>query len=158
MTNSNPIQDGSKYCDEWARCVYEKAQETAHHSDIVAYEVAAIVWSAETLLLGFVLEVPPDKHQQSLVIVASVLAILLAMYVPFVMRLTKIGQHKAFDICREIESKIHPDLRLHSRIAEVYPKRRGQLAVYSLTVIFVVVWAYVLHKAVNCVFCSTCCG
>lgn len=147
-----------QYCDEWAKTVYERAQEISHHSDAVAYEVAAIVWSGQVLLLGFVLEVPPHKYQQSLVIVASVLAILLALYVPFVMRLTKIGQHKAYDICREIESKIHSDLRLHTRIAEIYPKGRGQLAVYSLTLIFVMAWAYVLHKAINCVFPSADCG
>jgi hypothetical protein len=150
--------DQIAYSDEWARTVYEQAQEIAHHSDVVTYEVAAIVWGAETLLLGFVLEVPPHKYQQSLVIVASALAILFALYVPFVMRSAKIGQHKAQDILQEIEAKIHPDLRLHTRIAKIYPKGRGQFAVYTLTVIFVVAWAYVLHKAINCVFPTACCG
>jgi hypothetical protein len=57
---------------EWTKLVYERAQEDAFHSNSVAYEVAAIVWSANILLLGFVLDVPLTPRRQSLVLVAAV--------------------------------------------------------------------------------------
>ena len=52
--SGSPAQDTK---DEWTRCIYESAQETARHNDAIIFEVATIVWSANTLLMGFILEV-----------------------------------------------------------------------------------------------------
>lgn len=144
--------------ERWEQQIYERAQENAHHSDAVLYEVTAIVWSASVLLLGFVLEVPPERDRQRLVVVASVLAILLSLYVPFVMWLVKIGQHRALEICREIETELPEKLRLHTQIHEIYPKMRGQLAVWFLTICFIIAWLYILHRALICVFQPSCCS
>jgi len=155
----NEHKDGQDHeLEEWRRTVYERAQEVAHHSDVILYEVAAIVWSAEALLLGFVLEVPPTRFQQCLVMAASIVAIFLAAYVPYVMRLVKIGQREAFELCREIEEPLPEPLRLHKRITAKYPRRYGQVATWFLTTVFVIVWLIVLHRAINCVFSPACCG
>jgi hypothetical protein len=37
---------------------YDQALQIAQHSDTIIYGVTAIVWGANTLLLGFILEVP----------------------------------------------------------------------------------------------------
>jgi hypothetical protein len=48
---------------------YDQALEIGRYSDNIIHEVAAIVWGANTLLLGFILEVPCESTNQSLVIV-----------------------------------------------------------------------------------------
>jgi len=53
---------------DWPAQMYERAQESAFHADVIAYEVAAIVWSANVLLLGFVLEVPLTPVSQKPVV------------------------------------------------------------------------------------------
>lgn len=134
---------------EWTKLVYERAQEDAFHSDAVAYEVAAIVWSANILLLGFVLEVPLTPSRQILVLVGAAVAAIFTGYVPFVLSLTKIGQGIAQKLCREIE--VHENLpewlQLHNRINLVYKKRRGRMAVYVVTVVFLLLWLFVGLRA-----------
>jgi len=145
----SPEGDNQKDSKEWTKIVYERAQEDAFHSNAVAYEVAAIVWSANILLLGFVLEVPLTPRRQTLVLVAAVVSAIFTLYVPYVMYLTKIGQGVAQQLCREIE--VHenlPDwLRLHNRIDIVYKKKRGQNAVYVVTFVFIMLWLFVGLRA-----------
>jgi hypothetical protein len=44
---------------------YEQAGEIARHTDNIIHEVTAIVWGANTLLLGFILEVPCESKNQA---------------------------------------------------------------------------------------------
>jgi hypothetical protein len=142
-------EDNQKDLREWTKLVYERAQEDAFHSDSVAYEVAAIVWSANILLLGFVLEVPLTPSRQSLVFVAAVVTAIFTVYVPYVMYLTKIGQRIAQELCREIEVRENlPEwLRLHNKIDLVYKKKRGQMAVYVVSLVFLALWLFVGLRA-----------
>lgn len=89
--------------DERVLSEYTQALEVAMHTDVVIHEVAAIVWGANTLLFGFILEVPCKPENQWLVLVASVLGIFMSAYVPWVQWLTKKGQTIAYEVCREIE-------------------------------------------------------
>jgi hypothetical protein len=152
----NPDSDKNFENDkgEWARCVYEAAQETVHHSDAVFYEVAAIVWSANTLLLGFILEVPLSPSKQKPVFGSAILGLLLTAYVPLILWLTKIGQGVAIDQCKEIEKKLPEWLQFHLRIDRAYPKRRGQYAAGFVTVAFTAVWIYILQRAWLAIWCG----
>lgn len=126
--------------DDWAKCVYESAQETARHDDTVIYEVAAIVWSANTLMMGFILEVPLAARQQRAVVATAIVGIFLTLYVPYVLWLMKKGQMTAFHLCQEIEQKFLPDwLQLHKKIDKVHVKHGGRYAVWIITVVFVCV-------------------
>ncbi|MGC2467130.1 MAG: hypothetical protein WA517_18200 [Candidatus Acidiferrum sp.] len=147
-------EDNQKDLREWTKVVYERAQEDAFHSDSVAYEVAAIVWSANILLLGFVLEVPLTPRRQSLVLVAAVVSAVFTAYVPYVLYLTKIGQGVAQGLCRQIEVRENlPDwLQLHNKIDLVYKKKRGQMAVYLVTIVFLALWVFVGLRAFAVVF------
>jgi hypothetical protein len=134
---------------------YECALQIAFHSDSIIHEVAAIVWGANTLLFGFILEVTCKPENETLVIVASVLGIFMSLYVPLVQWLSKKGQGIAYSICREIETELSLKHKLHSRIHAVYPKRRGQVAILFLTVCFVIAWGLVIHHALVCLQRST---
>ncbi len=138
---------------DWPAQMYERAQESAFHADAITYEVAAIVWSANVLLLGFILEVPLTPAGQKPVFAAALVSLFFSAYVPYVMSLTKIGQALAREICREIEEKEQlPDwLRFHTRVHKIYPQRRGQFAVYTITAVFFVLWFYVGLRALWCI-------
>lgn len=126
---------------------YELAQETAFHSDSIIHEVAAIVWGANTLLLGFILEVPTNAEHELLVIPVAIIGILLSVYVPYVNWLAKKGQHVAYAVCREIECELKLPHQLHHRIDKKYPKKRGTAAIYVLTGFFIVGWLWVICHA-----------
>jgi hypothetical protein len=136
---------------DWPALIYERAQENAFHADVIAYEVAAIVWSANVLLLGFIFEVPLTPARQKPVVAAAIVSLFFTSYVPYVMQLTKIGQRLAREICREIEEreKLPTWLRFHTRVHEIYPQRRGQYAVYTITAVFVLLWIYVIVRALG---------
>lgn len=130
---------------------YERAQEIAHHVDIIIHEVAAIVWGADTLLLGFILEVQCKPENEGLVIVAAILGIAISLYVPWVQWLTKKGQYVAFAICKEIETELPISHQIHNRIHKVYLKKGGHWAIWILTGVFVVGWFCVICHARTCV-------
>ena len=136
-------------------CEYEQAQAVGHHTDNIIHEVTSIVWGANTLLLGFILEVPCESKNQKLVIVASLVGIFMSAYVPWVHHLTKKAQRVAFDVCRQIESGPLLPHRLHTKIHEVYPHwKPGLKAVWVLTGIFIGAWIYVFYHARGCL-CSS---
>jgi len=153
MDSEKDNRNYEKPGQDWAAQMYERAQESAFHADVIAYEVAAIVWSANVLLLGFILEVPLTPARQKPVLAAAIVSLFFTAYVPYVMRLTKIGQRLAREMCREIEEKEQlPEwLRFHTRVHGIYPPRRGQFAVYTITAVFVLLWFYVGLRALGCI-------
>jgi hypothetical protein len=146
---NSPDRDDSR--DESILAEYAQAQELALHADIIIHEVASIVWGANTLLLGFILEVPCKPENQWLVVVASVLGIFMSAYVPWIQWLTKKGQTVAYNVCREIEAELALTHQLHTRIKKIYPKKRGQAAIWFLTLLFVGGWTWVIHHAWACI-------
>jgi hypothetical protein len=131
---------------------YNQAQEVGHHTDGIIHEVTSIVWGANTLLLGFILEVDCKSDNQILVIVASVVGLLMSVYVPWVHSLTKRNQRTAYKVCRQIEDELQLPHKLHSQINETYPHwRPGLWAVGVLTFVFVVAWLFVIVHAILCI-------
>jgi hypothetical protein len=153
MDSDKDNEKCQKALGDWPALIYERAQESAFHADVIAYEVAAIVWSANVLLLGFVLEVPLTPASQKPVFAAALVSLFFTAYVPYVMRLTKIGQGLAREMCREIEEQEQlPEwLRFHTRVHRIYPQRRGQFAIYTITAVFVVLWFYIGFRALGCI-------
>jgi hypothetical protein len=133
---------------------YGQAQSIAQHSDAVFHEVAAIAWGANTLLLGFILEVDCTNPNQRLVIAAAFVGLFVSVYVPFIMRLIKIGQLIAFSVCRDIEDQLHLPHRLNNQVHAKYPPKRGQQAIWIITIMFVLAWLFVIGNATYCLFHS----
>lgn len=130
---------------------YERAQEIGLHTDNIIHEVVAIVWGAETLLLGFSLDVSCDSSNQRLVIATAIVGIFMSAYVIVIHILTKKNQVTAFDICRGIESSLQLPHRLHTNIKKKYPHwKPGFWSICILTVIFCGAWIYVIHRALVC--------
>src|SRR5438552_4158895 len=131
---------------------YNQALEIGHHADTLIHEVTAIVWGANTLLLGFILEVPCESKNQILVIVAAIVGTLLTFYVPVHHHLTKIIQKRiAYPVARKIERYLSLPNKLHAQINAAYPNwRPGLIAVWILTGAFVLAWVGVIWHACAC--------
>jgi hypothetical protein len=147
MSDQPPVTDSTK--DEWSRCIYEAAQETARHNDVIIFEVAAIVWSANTLLMGFILEVDPEPKRQAVVVAAALVGLVLTLYVPYVLWLVKPGQMIALRLSQHIEksSNLPKILQLHTRIHQRYKKHGNRYAVCTITIVFLLAWIYILLRA-----------
>jgi hypothetical protein len=128
---------------------YERAQEVAHHSDIVIWEVTALIWSANTLLLGFIIEAIKIPEAQVLIVALSVLGGVLTFFVSKVWSLGKIGQHTAFAQCQDIEKQFPENVRLHTKIHAKYPPQAAQKWVHAITKLFLGVWAITFFAALR---------
>jgi hypothetical protein len=133
---------------------YDQALEIGRHSDNIIHEVAAIVWGADTLLLGFILEVPCESKNQSLVIVAAIVGVFMSLYVLRIHRLAKINQNTAYEIAQKIERELSFPYKLNNKIRENYPPGKpGFRAVKALTFVFIAAWGLVILHACVCLFC-----
>lgn len=147
--DSNPLDESKLQSERQGRVLaeYERAQDAAYHSDAIIYEVAAIIWSGNALLLGFILEAPSHLGIQLVVAALSILGILTSVFVVRTQSLSKIGQRIAYEICRRIETDTPLTYKLHCRIDAVYPKRAAQHWICGITAAFIAVWAVVLLRA-----------
>jgi hypothetical protein len=150
MTDQQESENTIEQKPEITIAEYDQALDIAQHTDVVIHEVAAIIWGANTLLLGFILEVDCGSSNQRLVVLTAALGIITLLYVPWVQFLTKKSQRVAFEICREIEREGQFKHRLHTRIRERYLKKGGQRAILFLSVLFVIAWVIVIHNASRC--------
>jgi hypothetical protein len=145
------VEENEKVSEENLRCEYDQALEIAHHSDGIIHEVTAVVWGANTLLLGFILEVPCESDNQKLVVVASIVGLLMSLYVVLVHVLVKRGQRISYDVCQAIEKDLPFKHKIHTAVDAAYPKwRPGWVAILVLSVMFVCAWGYVMYHAASC--------
>jgi len=122
---------------------YDHAQDVAQHTDAVFWEITAIVWGANTLMLGFVLEAIGNEKAGLLIEITAMLGIVLSE-IPFATYHSgKIGQRLAFEICRDIEARLPTGSTLHTKIREKYPKHFIQWLVYLVTAVFAISWCTV---------------
>ena len=126
---------------------YDRAQEAAYHGDAILYEVAAIIWSGNALLLGFILEAPSHLGIQVVVAALSILGILTSVFVMRTQSLSKIGQHIAYDVCQKIERQVPLTYKLHCRIDAEYPAGAAWRWICLITAAFIAVWVVVLLRA-----------
>jgi len=122
---------------------YERAQDVAQHSDAVFWEIAAITWGANTLMLGFVLEAIADWKARVLIEFTAVLGMVLSALPAATYHSGKIGQRISFQACRDIEARLQTFARLHTKIDAEYPRHFVKWLVYIVTGFFALSWAAV---------------
>lgn len=135
--------------------VYERAQESAHHIDVVLWEIAAIIWGGNTLLLGFILEAIDKPRALPLIVVSSVMALVLTAFVARIWYVSRVSKKIGYRTCQAIEKdyQFPKDLCLHTKIHEFYPEGVGTRWVYSISVLFAVAWLGVLFFALWLLLC-----
>lgn len=146
-----------KWKTEHFLSIYDHSREVAYHTDEVMWEIASIIWGANTLLLGFILEAVDNPRAQPLVILVSIIGIILTLFVARVCAVARTVKYISFDICRRIEQKVElefpTELSVHGKIDEHYPKGMARRWIYGVTVVFCAVWLAVLLWAAWLFFC-----
>src|SRR5580700_9125501 len=103
---ASPNAQGSVPLDRTALLVaeYEFARDNRSTADATSWEMTAIVWGGQTLLLGFILEAVSNRDVQLLIALVGVLGLVLCRFNYVVMRSRNIVCKEMNAICVEIEN------------------------------------------------------
>jgi hypothetical protein len=105
------------------RAAYEFARETRGEADTILWEVAAIIWGGQTLLLGFILEAIGGKLQALLLILCvSVVGLLMTVFNNRIMTTRSYVCLKMVDTMAELEAKLGMEIRPQQILSNDYPK------------------------------------
>lgn len=127
---------------------YELAQQSAEHHDTLLWEVTAIIWSANTLMLGFAFETS-SSSPQGIVFAGAILGIFLSAFAHLHVRISGWVKRQKYAICHVIERELALSHRQHLEMLETYPLGHRRLAGIQtkvhlfLTICFILAWAYV---------------
>lgn len=135
--------------------VYERALESVNHTDTVMWEITAIIWGGNTLLLGFILEAIDTPAALPLIVFVAIAGLALTAFVARICEVAKITKKIGYGICREIEKNVEfPEkLRLHTQIDRLYPAGIARRWVYGISIIFAVIWIFVLAYTLFLLLC-----
>jgi len=125
---------------------YQAAQETAHHVDVVIWEAAAIIWSANALLLGFILEAWNSAKPSTyfLILLGAMLGLGMTRFLMLSFGRLKATQLLSFGVCQKIEKQLPMYFCLHSKIdaayEEAHDKGRMRQRYNYVSALFLAVW------------------
>jgi hypothetical protein len=152
---SDEHSTGKRWGIEEYLSIYERAQEAAFHTDAVLWEIAAITWGANTVLLGFVLEAIEKGHAIPFTVLVSIVGMVLTAFVYRVCDVARVSKKIGYGICQDIEK--HPwfpaEVKLHTKIHEWYPAGMGRKWISVISVLFGVAWLSVFVYALWLLLC-----
>jgi hypothetical protein len=123
---------------------YQAAQDSAQHHDNQVWTTTGIIWGAELVLIGFVVQSAGDPQLKLPVVAVCILAILMLIYLwVMALQLNSVKNQKYLR-CKEIESLLN--LEQHSRLR--YAKRSGRIFYGLVMIIFIAAWILILITAV----------
>jgi hypothetical protein len=126
---------------------YEFARDNRGNADATAWEMTAIVWGGQTLLLGFVLEAISNRDVQLLIVLVGVLGLVLCRFNYVVVTTRNLVCNAMNRICGEIENSTEEMLRKpQNRLNSVYPSRVQTLWFNVVNWVFAVAWLAVIAK------------
>jgi len=129
------------------RLQYQTAQESAHHHDAQIWIVTSIVWAANVVLVGFLAE--KDSTLSWLVLVGlGILGSILSAFVWKVAMTYNWVMRRKYQICQHIEKKLEL-FEDHLFMHENYPRHLQRIWCGVVSVAFLAIWAYVLHKGLH---------
>jgi hypothetical protein len=126
---------------------YTFAWENRNAADTSAWEMVAIVWGAQTLVLGFTLEAISSSEAQPLIVIVAFLGFVLCRFSEIVVSTRSTVCHEMVKICLDIEKKLDMPNKVQNRLTDVYP---GGLQTRWFRIVnwsFVPVWAIVAVRA-----------
>jgi len=119
---------------------YSSAQNSAQHHDTLVWNSIGIIWSAQLVLLGFIIQAKQDLHNPLIILFTSVLALVLLLYLSISYFSIRKIRNQKYKICKEIEKKI--DLSQHSSLK--HKKYVGTISFCIVTFFFMLVWLLVI--------------
>ncbi|SRR5260221_12609634 len=132
---------------------YQVAHENAHHHDLIIWEAAAIIWSANALLMGFVLEAvsSAEPRVHVLIAVSSIVGIGMTAFLLLCFPRMKRNQKISWEVCQKIEKELGLEFKVHTLIHEDYgqAKIRMRPLYYVLSILFIVAWFFFLFVSIR---------
>lgn len=127
---------------------YEFARDNRNHADATEWEMTAIVWGAQTLLLGFVLEAMSNRDVQPLIILVGTLGLVLCRFNYIVVRTRNMVCNLMNEICAGIEnSTAFMSRKPQNRIDQHYPRKIQTFWFKAVNVFFAAAWLFVIVTA-----------
>jgi len=148
-----PPQESGNTNSKILLSVYERAQDATYHTDLILWQIAAIVWSANAVLLGLVLQFYNGQSTPWLVLLVSAIGMVLTIFVARVCYVAKVVKGVGYPMCQEIEKQFVAELRLHTKIDEKYPKGMARNWVMGITALFVFSWLCIFIAALRPFLC-----
>ena len=130
--------------DEKLHAAYEFARETRGEADTILWEVAAIIWGGQTLLLGFVLEAISGKLAALLILCVSVAGLLMTVFNEKIMTTRSYVCRKMVDTMAALEKKIGMDVRPQEILSDGYPKGLQRKWASRVNYAFGAIWVIVM--------------
>jgi hypothetical protein len=121
---------------------YEFARETRGQADTAAWEMTAIMWGGQTLLLGFALEAIEFRSAQPLIMLLAAVGVLLSCYNHVVMQTRSLVAREMVSVCAELEDLVGMNVKPQHRIDLRYPKNRQTTWFYVINFSFAAVWIF----------------
>ena len=131
---------------------YEFARDTRDHADASAWEMTSIVWGAQTLLLGFVLEAISNKDAQPLIAIVGVLGLLLCLFNYRVMHARTRVCRAMIRICLRIEGRLKMELKPQRFLNRYYPRGIQRRWFYIVNGFFAVAWVSIIVQVYRLYF------
>jgi hypothetical protein len=121
---------------------YEFARETRGQADTAAWEMTAIMWGGQTLLLGFALEAIEFRSAQPLIMLLAALGVGLSGYNHVIMQTRSLVAREMVRVCAELEALVPMVVKPQHRIDLRYPKNRQTIWFYVINFSFAAVWIF----------------
>jgi hypothetical protein len=145
MANPNPVEKDREI--QILLAEYEFARDNRNHADATLWEMNAIIWGAQTLLLGFTLEAVSHRPAQPLVMLVGVLGIVMCRFNAVVVRTRNEVCKEMIDVCLKIEEKVPMLFKPQTYLKSSYPVGLQSKWFRRLNWSFVPVWVAVILRA-----------
>jgi hypothetical protein len=119
---------------------YEFARESRSQADATAWEMTAIIWGGQTLLLGFVLEAIDSRFAQPLIMLLAVLGVLSSIFNEVVMKARRTVAVEMVKVCSEAEDLLPGVLKPQHRLDIRYERGIQRRWFITINLAFVVIW------------------
>lgn len=130
------------------REAYTFARETRDQADTLIWELGAIVWGGQTLLIGFVLEaIDGGIAALILILVVALIGILMARFNEGVMDRRSRVCNQMIEIMRDIEVRLLMPVKPQQMLSEAYPAGFQRRWYSRLNTSFQVAWGFVFVVA-----------
>ena len=124
--------------------LYQAAQENAHHHEVVMWTIVSVTWTANTLLLSFVL----SKSERPLLlgVIIPLTGIVLTIFALHTWLIFRTLKNISYETCQKIEARdqFPVSIHLHTEIAKDYGCSKGAPYAVIVSVLFGLAWALVL--------------
>jgi len=119
---------------------YSAAQNSAQHHDSLVWTTIGLIWSAELVLLGFVIQTINNSQITSVIIMACVLALVLLFFLLITYFSFRNIRTQKYRRCKEIEKILN--LKQHTTLKQ---QEKVGLITFSIVMIsFITTWVYIL--------------